>query len=53
MQQVLQQLQRVQTLSPPILHFCREPAPLFDYQFGDFEFLHYNPQPSISAPIAV
>ncbi len=52
MQQVLQQLQRVPH-SPPILHFCRKPASLFDYQFGDVEFLHYNPQPAISAPIAV
>lgn len=50
--QVNQQLQRTPT-ALPTLSIHRKPASLFDYQFNDFEFLNYNPQPTIRAPISV
>lgn len=37
----------------PTLKILRKPESLFDYQFEDFEFLNYTPQPTIRAPIAV
>lgn len=37
----------------PTLQIKRKPASLFDYHFDDFEFVNYNPQPAIKAPIAV
>lgn len=37
----------------PTLQIKRKPASLFDYQFTDFEFLNYHPQPTIRAPIAI
>ncbi len=37
----------------PQLNIKRKPASIFDYNFEDFEFLNYNPQAIIKAPIAV
>ena len=37
----------------PQLIIKRKPESLFDYQYQDFEFLHYHPHPSIKAPVAV
>lgn len=37
----------------PTLHIKRKPDSLYDYQFHDFEFLNYHPQPHIKAPVAV
>lgn len=37
----------------PQLVIKRKPESLFDYQYGDFEFLNYHPHPSIKAPVAV
>lgn len=39
--------------SLPTLNIKRKPDSLFEYHFDDFEFLNYNPQPVIRAPIAV
>ena len=39
--------------SLPDLNIQRKPASIFDYQFDDFEILHYQHHPSIKAPIAV
>ncbi len=37
----------------PALRILRKPASLFDYAFEDFEFVGYEPQPGIKAPIAI
>lgn len=37
----------------PTLQIKRKPASIFEYQFDDFEFLNYTPQPGIKAPIAI
>ncbi|MBS0349926.1 MAG: thymidylate synthase [Proteobacteria bacterium] len=37
----------------PVLEILRLPPSLFDYQFEDFVFLNYDPDPVIKAPIAV
>lgn len=37
----------------PELKIHRKPKSIFDYVFEDFEFLNYEPQPAIKAPIAV
>ncbi|HCS28650.1 MAG TPA: thymidylate synthase [Spongiibacteraceae bacterium] len=37
----------------PVLNIKRRPDSIFDYDFDDFEFLNYEPQPAIKAPIAV
>lgn len=37
----------------PKLRIKRRPASIFDYDFDDFEFENYAPQPAIKAPIAV
>lgn len=37
----------------PELRIKRKPADIFSYDFSDFEFLNYHPQPTIKAPIAV
>ncbi|MBB3048379.1 thymidylate synthase [Litorivivens lipolytica] len=37
----------------PTLRFARRPESIFDYEFEDFIFDDYNPQPAIKAPIAV
>ena len=37
----------------PTLRFARKPDSIFDYDFEDFIFDDYHPQPAIKAPIAV
>ncbi len=37
----------------PTLNIKRRPDSIFGYDFDDFEFLNYTPQPAIKAPIAV
>jgi len=37
----------------PQLRILRKPESIFDYAYEDFEFIDYNPQPGIKAPIAV
>lgn len=37
----------------PVLNIKRCPDSIFGYEFEDFEFLNYEPQPAIKAPIAV
>lgn len=50
--QVREQLSR-QPRALPELVIKRKPASLFDYEFTDFEILHYDPHPAIKAPVAV
>lgn len=52
LEQVQLQLQRTPGVLPE-LHIKRKPPSLFDYQYEDFEFQNYHPQPAIRAPIAV
>lgn len=40
-------------LEPPQLKIHRKPESIFDYQFTDFEFLHYQSHPGIKAEVAV
>ncbi|PID42980.1 MAG: thymidylate synthase [Proteobacteria bacterium] len=49
---VFKQLKRTPG-SPPVLKIRRRPDSVFDYEFDDFEFCHYHPQPTIKAPIAI
>ncbi len=52
LEQVHEQLRR----SPgnlPELAIKRKPASLFEYEFNDFEFLNYHPQPTIKAPVSI
>ena len=51
-EQVAQQLGRT-PFAYPTLRIKRQPASIFDYQFEDFEFLHYQHHPAIKAPVAV
>lgn len=37
----------------PKLNIKRKPESIFDYAYDDFEFIGYNPHPSIKAPIAI
>jgi thymidylate synthase len=46
------QLQRT-PLPLPTLHLRRRPDTVFDYQYEDFEFVDYQYQPAIKAPVAV
>ena len=39
--------------SRPSLQINREPHSLYDYRFEDFELVGYDPEPNISAPVAV
>lgn len=50
--QVNEQLSRIPSALPKLI-IKRKPDSLFDYEFSDFEFQNYNPQPAIKAPIAV
>lgn len=52
LEQAKLQLQRT-PMALPTLHMKRKAASIFDYQFDDFEVLHYEAHPSIKAPIAV
>ncbi|MGD9599762.1 MAG: thymidylate synthase [Steroidobacteraceae bacterium] len=40
-------------LAPPTLAIRRRPPSIFDYEFEDFEFRHYQFHPAIKAPVAV
>ncbi len=51
-EQVEEQLSRTPT-TLPTLKILRKPESLYDYQFEDFEFQDYNPQPHIKAKVAV
>ena len=52
MEQVRTQLAR--TPKPlPRLRLTRKPASIFDFRFEDFQFLDYDPDPGIKAPVAV
>ncbi len=47
-------LQLARDLRPlPRLNIKRKPDSIFEYEFDDFEFLGYQPHPTIKAPIAV
>jgi len=37
----------------PTLSIKRKPESIFDDQFDDFEFLHYQHHPAIKAPVAI
>ena len=37
----------------PTMHLNPEKTSLFDFTFGDFELLNYDPHPAIKAPVAV
>lgn len=50
--QVKEQLTR-QPFAPPQLIIKRKPLSLFDYDFNDFEFAHYEHHAPIKAPVAV
>ncbi|MDI9819540.1 MULTISPECIES: thymidylate synthase [unclassified Legionella] len=52
LEQARTQLQRT-PLPLAELHIKRKPSSLFEYQFEDFELLHYQAHPAIKAPIAV
>jgi thymidylate synthase len=39
--------------SRPQLHIRRVPASVYHYRFEDFELVGYDPEPNISAPVAV
>lgn len=52
MEQAQIQLSRTPGVFPELI-IKRKPASLFEYQFEDFEFCNYAPQPAIKAPIAV
>ena len=51
-EQVETQLAR-QPKSRPNLQIKRVPDSLYDYRFEDFELVGYDPEPNISAPVAV
>lgn len=40
-------------LAPPQLKILSKPDSIFNYKYEDFEFINYNPHPTIKAPIAV
>src|SRR5690606_41876761 len=49
---VFEQLRR-KPKALPTLVIKRKPASIFDYEFEDFEFVDYDPQGVIRAPIAI
>jgi thymidylate synthase len=52
MDQVQEQLSR--TPKPlPQLRIKRDVKSIFDFRYEDFEFLNYDPDPAIKAPVAV
>lgn len=50
--QVAEQLSRTPR-KPPLLVIKRQPKSIDQFEFSDFEFVNYNPYPSIRAPVAV
>lgn len=52
LEQVEKQLARTPKALPQV-RINRQVPSLFDFKFEDFEVLNYNPDPSISAPVAV
>lgn len=40
-------------LPSPHLVLKRKPESIYDYQYDDFELLHYNPHPALKAPVAI
>ena len=53
-EQVQTQLARAPKAYPyPTLRILRRPDSIFDYQYEDFEVLHYQHHPAIKAPVAV
>ena len=42
-----------QPLLHPTLSIKRKPKSIFDDEFDDFEFLHYQHHPAIKAPVAI
>ena len=50
--QVKTQLTRTPQLLP-VLKIRQKPKDLFSYQYDDFEFIGYQPDPAIKAPVAV
>lgn len=52
-QQALCQLKRTPKKLPKLIIHPPYPNSLFEYQFENFEFFEYNPDPHISAPVAV
>ncbi|WBU54712.1 thymidylate synthase [Paracoccus sp. SCSIO 75233] len=52
MDQVKTQLAR-QPKPLPELRIAREVGSIFDFRYEDFEFLNYDPDPAIKAPVAV
>ncbi len=52
LQQADEQLTRTPHALPGLL-IRRKPPSIFEYEYEDFEFLNYQPHPSIKAPIAI
>ncbi|MDZ4310395.1 MAG: thymidylate synthase [Cypionkella sp.] len=52
MEQVQTQLSRTPK-SLPTLRIKRQVTSIFDFKYEDFEFLNYDPDPAIKAPVAV
>ncbi|MGR3564751.1 MAG: thymidylate synthase [Heliomarina sp.] len=52
LEQVQTQLSRKPS-ALPTLRLTRDVTSLFDFKYEDFEFVDYNPQPGIKAPVAV
>ncbi|GAA0821843.1 hypothetical protein GCM10009111_29330 [Colwellia asteriadis] len=51
-EQVQLQLQRTPTALPQ-LKLKRKPASIYDYKLEDFELIGYEPQATITAPVAI
>ena len=52
MDQVNEQLSRTPK-ALPTLRIKRHVASIFDFRYEDFEFVDYDPDPTIKAPVAV
>jgi thymidylate synthase len=52
MEQVNEQLSRTPK-ALPTLRIKRDVASIFDFRYDDFEFIGYDPDPAIKAPVAV
>lgn len=51
-EQINTQLQRIPKALPTLV-IKQKPGDIFSYQYSDFEFVNYNPDPTIKAPVAV